>query len=119
MTVVKVLENIRAKLFPRVEPPEPEPVRRGQEIVMYGTRFCPFCMRARSLFQQKRILVREVAVDGNPGLREEMVEKSGRYTVPQIWIGDRHIGGCEELMQLERNGDLDRMLARADGADDE
>lgn len=117
---MKVLDNIKAKLFGQAEEAQQSlPSRRVREVTMYGTRFCPFCMRARSLLQQKRVLVREVAVDGNPELREQMVEKSGRYTVPQIWIGERHIGGCEELMQLERSGDLDRMLARETGADNE
>lgn len=84
-----------------------------QPVVMYSTRFCPYCMRARSLLQQKRIHFRDIAVDGKPELRQEMVEKSGRFTVPQIWIGDTHIGGCDELMQLERTGVLDDMLKGA------
>ncbi|MEX0943230.1 MAG: glutaredoxin 3 [Pseudomonadales bacterium] len=78
---------------------------------MYATRFCPFCMRARALLQQKQVAYREFTVDGQPGLRKEMVQKSGHNTVPQIWIGESHIGGCDELMELERSGDLDKMLA--------
>ncbi|MDZ7685213.1 MAG: glutaredoxin 3 [Gammaproteobacteria bacterium] len=79
-------------------------------VVMYGTRFCPFCMRARALLQQKEVRYRDIAVDGKPDLRREMAEKSGRNTVPQIWIGATHVGGCDELMQLERNGELDAMV---------
>ncbi|HKI73864.1 MAG TPA: glutaredoxin 3 [Pseudomonadales bacterium] len=85
---------------------------------MYATRFCPFCMRARALLLEKHVAFKEIAVDGNPGLRREMTEKSGRYTVPQIWIGDQHIGGCEELMALERTGELDRVLYEDAGANE-
>lgn len=79
-------------------------------VVMYATRFCPFCMRARALLQEKQVHFREISVDGEPALRQEMVEKSGRYTVPQIWIGDTHVGGCDDLMALAQSGELDRML---------
>ncbi|MCB1692529.1 MAG: glutaredoxin 3 [Pseudomonadales bacterium] len=86
------------------------------KVVMYSTRFCPFCMRARALLQQKQVHYKDIAVDGKPELRQEMVEKSGRYTVPQIWIGETHVGGCDELMALERAGKLDPMLAGDEGA---
>ena len=79
-------------------------------IVMYTTRFCPFCIRARMLVQHKGWEYEDLAVDGNPALRAEMMEKSGRHTVPQIWIGERHIGGCDELMALERAGELDSIV---------
>ncbi len=82
------------------------------EVVMYTTRFCPFCMRARALLQQKDVRYRDIAVDGKPELRQEMARKAGRHTVPQIWIGTTHVGGCDELMQLEREGRLDAMLER-------
>jgi glutaredoxin 3 len=58
----------------------------------------------------KGIEYKEIAVDGNPSLRQEMMEKSGRNTVPQIWINEEHIGGCDELIALQRSGDLDKRL---------
>ncbi|RMF14971.1 MAG: glutaredoxin 3 [Gammaproteobacteria bacterium] len=81
------------------------------QVVLYTTRFCPFCIRAKALLQSKGVAFDEIAVDGNPALRQEMMEKSGRHTVPQIWINGRHVGGCDELMALERSGQLDDWLA--------
>lgn len=78
---------------------------------LYTTRFCPYCIRARQLLERKGVVYEEIAVDGDPGRRAEMVQRSGRTTVPQIWIGARHIGGCDELMALERRGELDALLA--------
>jgi len=78
---------------------------------MYTTRFCPYCIRARQLFDSKDIKIREIAIDRDPLKRMEMVEKSQRYTVPQIWIGDEHVGGCDELYDLERQQKLDTLLA--------
>ena len=83
------------------------------EVVLYTTRFCPFCIRARQLLKSKGVAFEEIAVDGNPQLRQEMMEKSGRHTVPQIWINGEHVGGCDDLMELERTGRLDEMLGRA------
>ena len=82
-------------------------------VLMYTTRFCPFCVRARQLLQRKQVDFEEIAVDGDPGRREEMRLRSGRHTVPQIWIGGRHVGGCDELRELERRGELDAMLVAA------
>lgn len=82
------------------------------ETVIYTTRFCPYCVRAKRLLDGKGVDYREIHVDFKPELRREMVQKSGRHTVPQIWIGDRHIGGCDELMALERGGRLDDLLGR-------
>ena len=109
---MSVLHEIKTRIFGHEQPlpmssPTSKPTRK---VVMYATRFCPFCMRARTLLSEKHVAFKEIAVDGNPGLRAEMTEKSRRYTVPQIWIGDQHIGGCEELMALERSGALDQML---------
>jgi glutaredoxin 3 len=104
--------DIRARLFgPEYEGPEAVQATKKVEVVMYATRFCPFCMRARALLQQKQVPYREIAVDGNPEARKAVMQKSGRNTVPQIWIGEAHVGGCDELMQLERTGELDKMLA--------
>jgi glutaredoxin 3 len=79
-------------------------------VTIYTTRFCGYCLRAKSLLTQKGVEFQEIPVDGDPGLRNEMIEKSGGYTVPQIWIGDTHVGGCDELMMLQRREALDEML---------
>ncbi len=78
--------------------------------VIYTTRFCPYCIRAKRLLDTKRVAYTEIKVDNDPALRSEMIQLSGRYTVPQIWIGERHIGGCDELYALERAGQLDGIL---------
>ena len=78
---------------------------------MYCTAACPFCQSAERLLAQKRAQVEKVRVDLQPGRRGEMVQKSGgRRTVPQIWIGERHIGGCDDLYALDREGGLDPLL---------
>ncbi|MEH6635484.1 MAG: glutaredoxin 3 [Halioglobus sp.] len=82
-------------------------------VVMYSTRFCPFCMRARSLLDGKGIEYADIAVDEQPQLRREMMQRSGRQTVPQIWIGEQHIGGFDDLALLERQGRLDELLKLA------
>jgi len=88
-------------------PDSKKPDPKSKPIVMYTTRFCPYCVRARNLFDSKGWVFEDISVDGNPGLREEMIRKAGRHTVPQIWIGEQHIGGCDELVQLEMTGRLD------------
>ena len=80
------------------------------KVVMYTTRFCPFCMQARALLERKGVDYEDVAVDNAPDLRREMRERARRHTVPQIWIGEKHVGGCDELYLLERAGKLDAML---------
>ncbi len=82
----------------------------AKPVVLYTTQYCPYCIRAKQLLASKGVDYQEIAVDGKPQLREEMIQKSGRYTVPQIWIGDEHVGGCDELYVLERQGRLDAML---------
>ena len=78
---------------------------------MYLTAACPFCQSAERLLAQKGVRdVERVRVDLEPGRRAEMIQKSGRRTVPQIWIGSRHIGGCDDLYALERQGGLDSLL---------
>lgn len=79
---------------------------------IYTTSICPYCIRAKYLLDTKKVEYTEVSVDGNAGLRREMMIKSGRQTVPQIWIGDTHVGGCDELMMLERSGELDGLLSQ-------
>jgi glutaredoxin 3 len=78
---------------------------------MYSTRFCPYCIRARSLLQAKQVDYTDIGVDAQPELRREMTERSGRYTVPQIWIGEHHVGGYDDLALLEQQGRLDALLA--------
>ena len=79
------------------------------EVVMYATGWCGFCARARALLQSKGAAFREVDTD-DAEARAEMIERTGRRTVPQIFIGSRHIGGYEELRSLEQSGELESML---------
>ena len=85
-------------------------------ITMYSTRFCPYCMRARFLLDSKNVEYSDIGVDARPELRREMTEKSGRRTVPQIWIGDRHVGGYDDLARLEQQGELDELLKQVASA---
>jgi glutaredoxin 3 len=80
------------------------------KVVMYTTPWCPYCIRARGLLDDKGVAYTDINVSGNAALRDEMERKSGRHTVPQIWIDDRHVGGCTDLMALERSGKLDEIL---------
>ena len=80
------------------------------EVVIYLAGWCPYCQRARSLLSKKGVQVREIDVDDDPQLREEMIARSGRRTVPQIFIGEKHVGGCDDLMALDERGELDRLL---------
>ena len=77
---------------------------------MYMTAACPFCQSAERLLAAKGAQVDKIRVDLQPELRAEMTKKSGRRTVPQIWIGSRHVGGCDDLYALEREGKLDPLL---------
>ena len=79
---------------------------------MYSTAVCPFCMRAEMLLSSKGVReIEKIRVDLDPRQREEMMNKTGRRTVPQIYIGDTHVGGFEELAALEHAGKLDPLLA--------
>lgn len=82
----------------------------SKSVTIYTTRFCPFCVRAKQLLNYKNVAFDEIAVDGQPQLRQEMARKAGRTSVPQIWIGSTHVGGCDELYALERAGKLDSLL---------
>lgn len=79
-------------------------------VLMYATAACPFCQSAERLLLAKGARVEKIRVDLEPERRAEMMQKSGRRTVPQIWIGSRHIGGCDDLYALERGGGLDPLL---------
>ncbi|MEE9310505.1 MAG: glutaredoxin 3 [Cocleimonas sp.] len=80
------------------------------KIVMYATRFCPYCMRARRLLKNKGVEFEEIRVSGGNGLWEEMEQKSGGNTVPQIFINDEPVGGYDDIAALDRAGELDKKL---------
>jgi glutaredoxin 3 len=81
-------------------------------VRMYTTQVCPFCVRAKALLRQRGVaLIDEVRVDLDPEQRVHMMKLTGRRTVPQIFIGDMHVGGCDELMALDQRGGLLALLA--------
>jgi glutaredoxin 3 len=81
-------------------------------VLMYCTATCPYCRSAERLLERKGVTdLERVRVDLEPGRRAEMIARSGRRTVPQIWIGAHHVGGSDELYELEASGELDRLLA--------
>ncbi|MFC3225622.1 glutaredoxin 3 [Marinibaculum pumilum] len=84
------------------------------EITIYTTMMCPYCYRAKKLLTDKGAAFNEIDVGMDPDLRAEMMQRAGgRHTVPQIFIGETHVGGCDELYALERAGKLDPMLQPA------
>lgn len=82
----------------------------SEKVVIYSSDYCPYCMRAKALLKKKGAAFEELIVDRDPSLRQEMTKKAGKHTVPQIWVGDTHVGGCDELYALERAGKLDALL---------
>lgn len=92
---------------------EAEPKGTANRIVMYSTRYCPYCIRARGLFGAKGWEFHEIAVDMSPEKRAEMTARAGRHTVPQIWIGDKHVGGCDDLFRLDVTGQLESLVMGA------
>lgn len=80
-------------------------------VIIYSTRVCGYCMRAKALLQSKHVAFTEFLVDQDPAKRMEMETKSGRRTVPQIFIGGQHVGGYQELYALDSSGGLDALLA--------
>jgi len=80
------------------------------KVLMYTTDWCPYCARARNLLESKGVAFEEIDVDAVAGARSEMEARSGRSSVPQIFIGERHIGGCDELVELDQAGGLDPLL---------
>lgn len=85
------------------------------KVLMYATAVCPYCIRAEQLLHRKGVTdIEKIRVDLDPARREEMLAKSnGKRTVPQIFIGDTHVGGCDDLHDLDRQGKLDPLLASA------
>ena len=85
-------------------------------VEIYTTAYCPFCLDAKDLLKRKGVSFTEHAVDGNRELREAMIKRAnGNRTVPQIFIDEAHIGGCDELYALEDAGELDKLLHLAKG----
>jgi len=80
------------------------------EVIIYSSGYCPYCIRAKMLLETKQVDYQELIVDGEPALRAKMQQLSGRTSVPQIWIGERHVGGFTDLWALESNGELDEWL---------
>ncbi len=81
-------------------------------IDLYSSRWCGFCMRAKMLLDSKGVQYNEIDVDQDSALRAQMMQRSGRRTVPQIFIDEVHLGGCDDLYALERSGQLDELLAK-------
>lgn len=82
-------------------------------VTLYSTRHCGYCVRAKALLDARGIAYQEIMVDEAPQLREEMMQKSGRRTVPQIFVGERHLGGYTELYLLDSRGGLAPLLSSA------
>ena len=80
------------------------------KVQVYATGWCPYCSRARQLLQSKGVEIEEIDVEGRPEARAEMIARSGRRTVPQIFINQTHVGGCDDLIALNDAGGLDRLL---------
>jgi glutaredoxin 3 len=82
-------------------------------ITLYVTGWCPYCQRARGLLAGKGVAFDEINVEDDEKFRQEMIARSGRNTVPQIFIGDKPIGGCDDLFALDHSGELDRLIQGA------
>lgn len=88
-----------------------------QPVRMYSTEWCPYCQRAKALLKQRGVeSFEDIRLDLDPSQRAAMIQETGRYTVPQIFVGDTHVGGCDELMALDRRGALQPLLEGADVA---
>jgi glutaredoxin 3 len=82
-------------------------------VTLYVSDWCPYCQRAKGLLTQKNIAFSEINVEEDVKFRDEMIARSNRRTVPQIFLGDKHIGGCEDLIALNDSGELDRLIQGA------
>jgi glutaredoxin 3 len=88
-----------------------ESVETAGEVVMYSTNWCGYCQRARNVFERKGVGVREIKLDDEPDQRPVMLQRTGgQRTVPQIFIGELHVGGYDELAALDRSGELNKLL---------
>jgi len=79
-------------------------------VTIYTSGWCPYCRRAKDLLTQKNVVFSEIDVEDQPQSRQDMIARSNRRTVPQIFIGDQHVGGCDDLIELDRSGKLDRLI---------
>jgi len=82
----------------------------SSQVVMYASKLCGYCTRAQRLLKGKTDKLSIIYTDGNPKMRTELKSKTGSHTVPQIWIGDKYVGGCDDLFQLDGLKKLDAML---------
>jgi len=82
-------------------------------VTLYVSDWCPYCQRAKGLLTQKNIAFSEINVDEDVKFRDEMIARSNRRTVPQIFLGDKHLGGCDDLYALDDSGELDRLIQGA------
>jgi glutaredoxin 3 len=88
--------------------------QQSPDVVVYSTGWCPYCDRARNLLERKSVAFREIKIDEDDAERAVMMSRSGgRRSVPQIFIGDRHVGGFDDLYALDKAGELDQLLGRA------
>ncbi|ARG96771.1 glutaredoxin 3 [Legionella micdadei] len=81
-------------------------------VIMYSTAYCPYCRLARELLEKKGVTYTDIRIDEDPSKRDEMIAKSGRTTVPQIFINSQHIGGCDDMYALDDQGRLDELLRK-------
>jgi len=81
------------------------------QVTIYTKAYCPYCVRAKSVLDNKGVIYTEIRIDDQPELRPQMIERAGgRTTVPQIFIGEQHIGGCDDMLALDARGQLDPLL---------
>ena len=82
-----------------------------QPVTIYTTPYCPYCIRAKMLLDERGVTeLNEIRIDQDRELRKQMIERTGRRTVPQIYIGDHHVGGCDDLVALDREGKLEALV---------
>lgn len=81
-----------------------------EKVLMYTTSWCPYCARARQLLQDRGVAFEDIDIEERPEARAEMMTRSRRHTVPQIFVGETHVGGCDELYALDARGGLDKLL---------
>jgi glutaredoxin 3 len=100
---------------PERHPPESQEKRSFMQTVkMYTTAVCPFCIRAKQVLKAKGVeTIQEIRIDTDPAQRDHMMQITGRRTVPQIFIGDTHVGGCDDLIALDGKGELIALLQAA------
>ncbi len=82
-------------------------------VQIYTTAWCPYCARVKRLFDGKAVRYQEIDIEATPGARAEMQQRSGRSSVPQVFIGEHHVGGCDDSFALEARGELDALLKDA------